>query len=130
LRRFGYLRDGLFLFACALYALNRWMIKSLGPHGPFAWWFSDLLLIPCATPVCLWIERKLGLRTQDGPPRAGEIVFLLAIWSALFEWVAPRFIPWATGDWRDVIAYTVGGAFAWAWWNRPKRDRASSGPPR
>lgn len=118
LRDFRYLRDSLFLGSCLLYVVNRWAVKPLVPHGFFAWWFNDLLLIPCAAPVCLWIERKAGLRKHDRPPTAGEVVFLLVLWSVLFEVIAPRFLTRATGDWRDVLAYTVGAAAAWAWWNR------------
>jgi hypothetical protein len=122
LRRFGYLRDGLFLAACALYAVNRWILKPLVPGGFFGWWFNDLLLIPAAAPVCLWMERGFGVRKNDAPPTAGEIAFLLVLWSVLFEWVAPRLLPWATGDHRDVVAYAIGGCLAWAWWNRPGRS--------
>lgn len=121
MRKFAYLRDRLFLFSCALYVLNRWAIKPLVPHGFFAWWMNDLLLIPCAAPVCLWIERKAGLRKHDRPPQAWEIVFLLVLWSVLFEVAAPRFIARATGDWLDVAAYATGGLLAWLWWNRPLR---------
>jgi len=130
LTNFRYLRDELFLSACALYAINRWLLKPLAPESFLGWWFNDLLLIPCAAPVGLWIERRCGLRKHDGPPTAGEIAFLLVIWSVLFEWVAPAFIPWATGDWRDAIAYATGGFLAWAWWNRPRPNPTSSAPPR
>lgn len=99
--------------------MNRWAIKPLLPHVFFASWFNDLLLVPCAVPVCLWIEKKAGLRKHDKPPQAGEIIFLLVLWSALFEVVAPRFIARATGDWLDVAAYAAGGAISWFWWSRP-----------
>lgn len=100
------------------------------PHSAFAWWFDDLLLIPCAAPVYFWIERKAGLRRHDQPPSAGELIFLLVLWSVLFELIAPHFISWTTGDWRDIVSYAAGGAVAWAWWNRPIRSRASCGRPR
>ncbi len=122
MRKFGYLRDGLFLTSCALYAANRFVLKPLVPGGFFSWWFSDLLLIPCAAPVSLWIERRLGLRSHDRPPTVGEILFLLVLWSVLFEVVAPRFLPQATGDWHDVVAYALGAALALSWWNRPRSD--------
>jgi len=130
LRKFAYLRDGLFAGSCMLYALNRWVVKPAMPHGAHAWWLNDLLLIPCAAPVYFWIERKTGLRRHDLPPSAGELIFLLILWSVLFEFIAPSFIPWATGDWRDIISYVAGGSVAWAWWNRPIRTRASCGRPR
>ena len=118
MRKFGYLRDGLFLAACGIYAVNRWAIKPLAPTGFFACWFADFLLIPCAAPVALWIERKVGIRRSDCPPTATELVFLLVLWSVLFEVIAPRFLARATADWRDVAAYAAGAALAWLWWNR------------
>lgn len=118
LSTFRYLRDPLFLSSCLLYTLNRWVIKPQMPHSFFAWWFNDLFLIPCAAPLCLWIERRLGVRKHDKPPTAGEIAFYLLFWSVLFEIIAPHFIPYATGDWHDALAYAIGGLVAWAWWNR------------
>lgn len=128
MRRFRYLRDGLFLGSCALYAANRWVVEPLtGPHGFFSWWFNDLLLMPCAVPVCLWLERRLGLRRHDMPPSAAEMAFLLVLWSALFEILGPIWLPHATGDWMDIIAYAAGGVLAWAWWNRPAPDLPKPG---
>ena len=123
MRRFGYLRDGLFLGACGLYALNRLLVKPLAGGGVFAWWFNDFLLIPCAAPVSLWLERRLGLRRTDGPPTAAELAFLLVLWSLMFEVVAPRYLGHATGDWRDVAAYAAGAIVAWLWWNRSGAGR-------
>ncbi|MBE2179790.1 MAG: hypothetical protein IAE97_04905 [Chthoniobacterales bacterium] len=121
MRKFGYLRDGLFLAACALYAANRWLIKPVAPGGFFGSWFNDVLLIPCAVPVLLWLERRTGIRRTDVPPTVAEIAFVLVLWSVLFEVIAPRFAARATGDWLDVAAYTAGAVVAALWWNRPIR---------
>ena len=114
--------------ACALYAVNRLLIKPLAPESFFGWWWNDLLLIPCAAPVCLWLERQCGVRRHNEPPRAGEILFLVVLWSLLFEVIAPRVTPRATGDWHDALAYASGGLVAWIWWNREaiRPSRASS----
>jgi hypothetical protein len=132
LSKFLYLRDRFFLAACALYAVNRLLIKPLAPGSFFGCWGSDLLLIPCAAPVCLWLERRCGVRRHDEPPRAGEILFLVVLWSGLFELIAPHVIPRATGDGLDVLAYAAGGLVAWLWWNRAtiRPSRASSAQPR
>ncbi len=120
--------DGLFLASCALYIVNLWLVKPLArPDGFFAWWFNDLLLMPCAVPVCLWQEKQLGLRRHDRPPTTGEMVFLLILWSALFEVVGPHLFVHATGDWMDVAAYAAGGLVAWLWWNRPATDLPKPG---
>ena len=123
MRRFRYLGDGLFLASCALYIVNRWLVKPLtGPDGFFAWWFNDLLLIPCAVPICLWLEKHLGLRRHDRPPTAVEVAFLLVLWTVLFEIAGPRLFVHATGDWLDIAAYATGALLAWLWWNRPATD--------
>lgn len=116
---FRYLRDPLFLCGCAAYALNRVLLK---PHlaAPFLHaHFNDLWLIPCALPVFLWLHRRLGWRTHDEPPRLSEIFLHLAIWSLLFEWLGPKFMPHTTADFGDVLAYVVGALGAFLWWHRP-----------
>jgi hypothetical protein len=115
---FGYLRDRLFLVCCGLYVLNRWVIKPSVPGGFFAFWFNDLLLMPCAVPVCLWLWRQAGLRRKDVPPTAAETVGLLLLWTLMFEVAGPRLTARATADWRDAAAYAAGALLAWIWWNR------------
>lgn len=120
MKAFRYLRDGLFVVACLLYAANRWIIS---PHAHSAFLrhhFNDLLLIPCALPPLLLIQRWLGLRPHNRAPEAGEIALYLAVWSILFEIVGPHFMRRATGDPRDVAAYVAGGMLAGLWWNRSK----------
>jgi len=120
MKRFGYWRDPLFLLCCALYGLNRWGLKphvsSEFLHGQF----NDLLLIPCALPLVLWLQRWLGLRDHDAPPTIGEIGFHLAVWSVLFEVIGPRVLA-VTGDPLDVLAYLIGGALAAVWWHAPSK---------
>lgn len=115
---FGYLRDRLFLASCALYALNRWLLKPR-VHSPFLHnHFNDLLLIPCALPPLLWMQRWLKLRTHDLVPTWGEITLYLLVWSVLFEVIGPHIMPWTVGDVWDAVAYIVGGGLAGLWWHR------------
>jgi len=117
MKRFGYLRDRLFLGACSLYALNRWVLKPR-LHSPFLHnHFNDLLLIPCALPVLLLLQRALKLRDHDLPPTPAEIALYLVVWSILFELVGPHLIPWTVGDPLDVLAYIAGGIVGGFWWN-------------
>jgi hypothetical protein len=63
-RRFGYVFDPLFLVCCALYAVNRWLIK---PHCHIVFfhsWFNDILLIPCALPPLLLVRLGFVLRQR------------------------------------------------------------------
>jgi hypothetical protein len=115
MKRVGYWHDPLCLLCCGLYALNRWVVK---PHvnSPFMHGqFNDCLLIPCALPLVLWMQRRLGLRDHDGFPTAGENLFHVVVWSILFEAIGPHIMR-VTGDVRDVVAYAAGGLVAWWWW--------------
>ncbi|HLH55253.1 MAG TPA: hypothetical protein VKY92_16740 [Verrucomicrobiae bacterium] len=121
---FGYLLDPLFLITCFLYALNRWALK---PHIHSAFLhdhFNDVLLIPCALPPLLFIQRWLNLRRHDLVPTWGEIGLYLVVWSILFEVVGPHIMPWTVGDPMDVVAYVAGGVLAGLWWHRRSIPKA------
>jgi hypothetical protein len=111
----------LFLGACALYALNRWVLKPFVGAPFFDNWFADTLLIPCALPPLLWLQSRLGIRAHQKNPAWREIGFHLAIWSVLFEVAGPLIYRHPVGDWRDVLAYTGGALFAGCWWNVTRR---------
>jgi hypothetical protein len=115
-KRFGYALDPLCIFACGLYALNRfWLRHHVG--GTFLQGqFNDLLLIPAALPFLLWLQRRLHLRPDDQRPRWSEITLHLVAWSIAAELIAPHLFAHATGDWRDVVAYTTGAIAAGVWW--------------
>jgi hypothetical protein len=117
---FLYTRDSLFIFSCLLYLGNRFLLKSFLPDEEvfFHNYFNDLLLIPCALPPALLIDRLLFIRSLDGFPSFKEILIHLITWSLLFEWVGPIFIKNATSDLGDVFSYWVGGVVSWVLWNR------------
>ena len=120
MKRFGYWRDPLCVGGCALYALNRWVVAPRMHSRFFSGYFDDLLLIPCALPVLLQLQRWFRLRDHDEFPRLSEIFFHLAVWSVLFEAIGPHIMR-TVGDPLDVAAYTVGAVLA-AWWWRRKRE--------
>jgi hypothetical protein len=101
--------------ACALYALNRWILKPRLHSSFLHSHFNDLLLIPAALPLVLWLQRRLGLRSHDGPPEAPEIALHFVVWSVMAEGIAPLLVQ-ATGDWRDVLSYAAGALVSGAWW--------------
>jgi SAM-dependent methyltransferase len=114
-KRFGYVFDPFFVVCCALYAVNRWLIK---PHCHIAFfhnWFNDLLLIPCALPPLLLAHRWLRLRAHDQPPSAAEVTAHVIGWSILFELIGPHWMA-TTGDPWDAVSYACGGMAAFLGW--------------
>jgi hypothetical protein len=120
MHRFRYLRDPLFLFGCAAYTLNRWLLKPHLSSGFLHSHFNDLWLIPCALPLILWLHRQLGLRSHDQPPTGLEIASHLLFWTALFEWIGPKFVSHTTADPWDMVSYLVGAVLAGVWWQRER----------
>ena len=118
MRRFGYLRDRLFLFSVGAYALNRWVLKSLVPSPFLHGHFADLLMMPAALPGTLWAQRLVGLRLHDLAPSWVEMFLHLTLWALICEYVGPIWLHRGTADWWDVAAYAVGGILACLWWNR------------
>src|SRR5438552_1032972 len=68
-RRFQYLVDPLFLCCCGAYLLNRFWLKTHFSSTFLHGYFNDTLLIPCALPLMLWLQRQTGLRRDDAMPR-------------------------------------------------------------
>ena len=81
-------------------------------------YFSDVLLIPAALPLMLWLQSHLGLRRDGAKPRWPEIILHVVVWSIAAEVIAPHFFSRATGDPWDVAAYAAGGVVSgliWQW---------------
>jgi hypothetical protein len=126
MRGFGYLQDRLFLSALAAYALNRLVILprfgvSVHFQFPWSWRFlhghlDDILMMPTALPVVLWIQRQLKWRTHDEPPGSGEMAGHLLIWSVMCKIIGPYFLHIGVADPLDLLCFAVGGFGACAWW--------------
>jgi hypothetical protein len=114
--RFGYLRDRLFLVAATGYVINRWVLQPRLASPFLHGYFNDLLLIPAALPVVLWVQRVAGLRDHDRAPSWSEVALHLVAWSVICELIGPRWLHHGTADLWDVAAYTVGGVAAFLWW--------------
>jgi hypothetical protein len=122
MRRFAYLRDPLFLAACSAYAVNRFCLKRVLSGWFLHSYFNDVLLIPAALPLVLWMQRRLGWRTHDGAPTWQEVLGHLTIWSLTCEVVGPLWLRCGTADPADVLAYAVGGVAACLWWRHGKQS--------
>jgi hypothetical protein len=135
--RFRYLRDPLFLFCLVLYFANRFVVKRFVPDGFVHDHLNDLICIPFWVPIMIFLLRKVGLRRDDGPPRAEEILVPLVMWSAIFELYLPHtryFEGLATADHVDILWYTIGALAASVVWGityrgREQPDREPDGEP-
>jgi hypothetical protein len=106
--RFRYALDPLCAAACLLYATNRWLVPATVKGSFLRGHFNDLLLIPAALPLVLWVQRRLALRRGDEPPGLGEVGLHTVLWACMAEFVAPSFTAHAVADWRDLFAYAAG----------------------
>lgn len=119
MRAFGYWRDPATLLAVSLYVLNQVCFKHWVHGGFLHHHFNDVLLIPAALPLVLWLHRRLGWRSHDAAPTLAEIAGHLIAWTVVCEIVTPLVTAHATGDWRDAVAYAAGALAAAAWWRWP-----------
>jgi len=118
MKRFRYGGDIFCIVACVAYAANNWLLPASWRTPFLRDHFNDVLLIPAALPLVLWLQRRLGLRNHDQPPRWSEIAVALALWSVAAETVAPHLFGGATADWLDVASYASGAVVAGLWWRR------------
>jgi hypothetical protein len=129
MNRFGFLQDRLFLISLAAYASNRLVIRPhlagfFQSHLPRLWpflhsHFDDLLLIPVALPVVLWLQRLTGLRQHDQPPGWREMAAHLAVWSVMCKIIGPFWLHLGAADPWDVLFFAIGGLAACLWWHHP-----------
>jgi hypothetical protein len=117
--RFGYLRDPLFLACLVLYLVNRFVLKPFTSIEFFHSYLNDLICIPFWVPIMLFLLRKVGLRREDGPPEAHEVLIPLIGWAYFFEVYlpgVPRFQGLAIADPADVFFYAAGALLASMFW--------------
>ena len=118
-RRFGYLRDPLFLACVVLYVVNRFWIKPNSDIYFFHAWLNDVICIPFTLPPMLWLLRRLRLRFHDGPPTLMEMTIPLLIISWAFEIYLPNtamFREVTVADPWDIVAYATGAVAAGGFW--------------
>ena len=118
MKKYRYARDWVCCVACVLYATNRWGVPEEMKNAFLRDHFDDLLFIPAALPLMLWLERRLGLRDTDAPPAWSEVLLHLVVWSVAAEVVGPRLFAHAIADPWDVVAYAIGALVATLIWQR------------
>jgi hypothetical protein len=122
---FRYWREPLCVVAVVLYVANSvwWKPMTVDPRSFVHCYLGDILCLPVCVPVTLWLQRRVGLRSDDRCPTLPELLLHWLLWSACFEWLGPRIpllAPGAVSDPWDVVAYGVGGLVAAVVW-RPQR---------
>ncbi len=114
------LRHPLFLGAAGLFWIE-WGLSRAGIHVPYAHaYLADLLCLPVVLTLVLAFRRYVVFRHPAHCLSAGQITFAIIYCSLFFEVWMPRFSERYTGDWRDVLAYALGGLAFAHWLNRPE----------
>lgn len=129
MKPFGYLHDRLFGVSLAAYAVNRLLVlphfhRFIHAHCGWLWpflhsHFDDLLMMPAALPVVLWLQRLGGLRKHDRPPGWSEMFLHCAVWSVMCKIIGPLWLHIGVADPWDILFFAAGGIGACLWWNRP-----------
>jgi hypothetical protein len=117
--RFRYCADPACISAGVIYVIGRWMLRPYGIGGDLlSGYLNDLLCLPLFLPLILYVQRRLGLRQHDLPPRMWEIIQHWLIFSLVFEIILPLspHLFRTTRDPLDSLAYLAGGLMAWLWW--------------
>ena len=91
------------------------VLKKLGVYlGPVSDYGADLLALPVVLSIALWAIRISRPERRSYRLPIWMVVFTVALYGFLFEWWFPQVTDRFTGDWLDVVAYAIGGAF-FAW---------------
>jgi hypothetical protein len=71
---------------------------------------NDLLVVPLTATLAMWFMRML-LQQKKLALRSWQILFIVMMYSLLFEALLPHFIKRYAGDPVDVLMYIAGGLF-------------------
>ncbi len=124
---FRYLKDPLFLAVVGVYLCNKALRISLGGTEFQNAYLNDLICVPFWVPVLLAVNKRLGLRSHDGPPEAYELLIPILVWSIAFEMVfpySPTFGSHAVADPNDIPCYCLGGLASGIFWRFRYRPAA------
>lgn len=131
---FRYWREPLCVVAVVLYVANSvwWKPMTVDPGSFVHCYLGDILCLPVCVPVTLWLQRRVGLRSDDRCPTPHELLLHWLLWSACFEWLGPQLpllAPGAVSDPWDAVAYGVGGLLAAVVWRpQPGESLLGTGP--
>ncbi|WP_019947288.1 hypothetical protein [Hymenobacter aerophilus] len=80
---------------------------------------ADALALPLLLTLALWGLRRYYFRRPAFVLPRSWIFSTWLVFSLWFEWLLPRLDAHATADWRDVLAYALGGLVFARFMNRP-----------
>ncbi|NVO84592.1 hypothetical protein [Hymenobacter terrestris] len=80
---------------------------------------ADALALPLLLTLELWLLRRYYFRRPSFVLPTSWIFGTWLVFSLWFEWLLPRLDIRATADWRDVLAYALGGLIFGLWLNQP-----------
>ncbi len=110
----------LFLGSAGLFWLE-WGLSRAGIYVPYLHaYLADLLCLPVVLTLVLAFRRYVVLGQPTHCLSAGQITLAIIYCSLFFEVWMPRLSERYTGDWRDVLAYALGGLAFARWLNRPE----------
>ena len=124
-KAFRYGRDPICLIAIGGYVVNQSLLKPQTGSPFFQGYFNDVLLIPAALPIVLWVQVFLGLRTGDAAPTWSEIAGHGVLWALIAEFVGPTYFHRGVSDPWDLLAYLLGGIASGLWWHRQGKPEIS-----
>lgn len=97
-----------FNVAFALYILYKSWTLSGGATTPFIQsYLADFLALPVLLSVT--IDLISGIKKGEQSLSLFQIIFAVLYISFFMEYFAPRWSEYAVSDWRDCIAYSLGG---------------------
>lgn len=108
-----------FAIAVASYTLLRVgcaLIPDLAA-SPVRLYGTDFLAPLVLIPLFTWMQVAFGLRPRNQPLAALEILLYVALFSGVYEWLLPRWLPHMVADPRDILAYSAGGLALWVWYS-------------
>ena len=80
---------------------------------------ADVLALPLLLTLALWGLRRYYFRRPAFVLPRSWIFSAWLVFSLWFEWLLPRLDARATADWRDVLAYALGGLVFARFMNHP-----------
>ena len=101
-----------FILGCLVW-LTVFVLRKLHyaiPHYSNSY-LTDLFAVPVIATLGLWFMRTAIIKTNLYRLSAGQVLFIVAYLSLVFEVILPHYFSQYTADYMDVLMYVLGGLF-------------------